>query len=109
MTDIQLLHVTAETMLAALVWVLYRRQNGAARRLAALEAEQGLARKRTEAATGGLHIRLLGLERSGRQAAAPAAVTAPLPPAPKPQLNRGELDLLMKVRQLTGNTGIPAC
>jgi len=106
-------HVVVEAALAALVWVLLRRWNAAQRLAAALEIELGLVKKRFEAATAGFHIRLLQVERQSKStvAAATASVGSgrTFPPAASPSrhateapaLNRGEWDLMMKVRQLT--------
>ena len=124
-TPLGLIHLIAETILAGLLWILYRRLIAWQKRLEALENEQALSRKRNEAATAGLHIRLLAVERHARQAAAapgpirvlavskPAAAAAapprrdgaapqpePGPAAPLSQLSRGERDLLAKLRQL---------
>jgi hypothetical protein len=91
-----------ETALAGLVWVLLRRIYCSRKRLVVLETEVGLVKKRFEAATAGFHIRLLHLEQQTKRAAAAVAGTS-LPH----QANRGEYELRMKIRQLTGATGPP--
>jgi len=111
-------HVAIEAALAALAWVLYRRLNHAWRLLAVVETELGLARKRFEAATSGFHIRLLAVERQSKLSAGAAAgagwsqaragLAAPPAgalvrrPSEPVRLNRGEWDLMRKVRQLNG-------
>ncbi|HYM10983.1 MAG TPA: hypothetical protein VEU62_09625 [Bryobacterales bacterium] len=123
-SGLQLIPLALEAILAALVWLLYRRAGGARRDLLALETAQGLMKKRFEAATAGLHLRLLHVERQLRQAPPeiPSAGRVALrtvethersivPPAvrplaadpthPRDRLSRGEMDLLRKVRQLT--------
>lgn len=118
--DLTLIHFTVEAGLAAVVWLLYRRLEAVRSELPAIGATQEKAKRRSEAATGGLHMRLLTVERYLRQthaqahAAAPAAApvarrTAPAEAAapaaaiaPKGQLTRGEMDLFLKVRQMNG-------
>lgn len=103
--DAQLLHMVhlaVETALAALIWVLLRRVYASRKRLMVLETEVGLVKKRFEAATAGFHIRLLHLEQQTKRAAAAVAV-ASLPH----QVNRGEYELRMKIRQLTAATPEP--
>jgi hypothetical protein len=96
-------HLAVELLLAALVWVLLRRLHAARQAARALETELGLVKKRFEAATSGLHIRLLDVERRSKLAAGAAAGASPRPASPQPApLNRGESDLLRKVRQLRG-------
>jgi hypothetical protein len=91
-------HLAVELVLAAVVWVLLRRLHTARQSARALETELGLVKKRFEAATSGLHIRLLEVERRTKPAAGAAAAGA----SPRPPLNRGEWDLLRKVRELRG-------
>jgi len=114
-------HVAITTLLAALVWMLYRRQYSLRRRLTALESELGLVKKRFEAATAGLHIRVLTVEKYARQgravtpsAAGAAAVGSrrlpaggPAEPPPPAALSPGEQDLWRKLRRLGRNQAIP--
>ena len=98
--DLQLIYITFEAILAALVWLLYRRSGQARRERIELEAAQGLMKKRFEAATAGLHFRLQQVERQLKQAPAAARREAPAGLiAARAPLSRGEADLLMKVRQ----------
>lgn len=90
-------HMVVEVVLAGLVWVLLHRLHTARRWLTALETELGLVKKRFEAATAGFHIRLLQVEKQTKMAASAAAGAGRVP-----QLNRGEYDLMMKVRRLGG-------
>jgi hypothetical protein len=118
-SDLELIHIGVETILAGLVWVLFRRAEAARCEIIAREAECGLIKKRFEAATAGLHFRLLHVERLWKQAAAwkaPIQSRREWPASPPParaangnprgsavartQLSRGEMDLLLKVRQL---------
>lgn len=105
--DLHVIHFTAEAILLALIGVLFRRLETARREMRAFETAQGLMKRRFAAATAGLHVRLLAVERAVKEHAAAAR------PAPelarggeaavsKTQLSRGELELLMKVRQLNG-------
>ena len=114
--DLHLIHFTLEALLAVLAWVLFRRLDAARRRIGALETAQGLMKRRSEAATAGLHSRLLHVERQLKQplASPPGSLGAgkrtngaeSLKPSgamvARTQLSRGEFDLLMKVRQLNG-------
>jgi|GEM_PF-6706050 len=100
---------------------LYRRAGALRRDILALELEHGLMKKRFEAATGGLHVRLLQVERRLRPIGAAVsqrtAASAPdlgasagageeqIPPPleAKNQLSRGEMELLKKIRRLASH------
>ncbi len=95
----QFLHFAIEAVLAAVVCLLYRRGESIRRRGIRLETEHGLVKKRFEAATAGLHIRLLQVEmrlKERRRSSAPPEACV----ADAAQFSRGELALLMKVRQI---------
>ncbi len=107
-------HFGLEALLAAAVAVLFRLLARQRARLTALETETGVMRKRHDAANAGFHIRLLQVEKGSRSAAAAAAGGPGVPPsapagAPPPaavladpsRLNRGERDLMQKIRGLT--------
>jgi hypothetical protein len=105
--DLHVIHFTVEAILVALIGVLFRRLEAARREMRALGTAQGLMKRRFEAATAGLHTRLLAVERAVKQHAAAARPTLELvrsgdPAIKKTQLSRGELEVLMKVRQLNG-------
>jgi hypothetical protein len=91
---VELAHFGVELLLGAFIGVLYGRARRWRRELAALETDQGLTKKKFEAATAGLHIRLLSVEQRSRPLPATAA------PTPQRSLSRGEMDLLMKIRRL---------
>jgi hypothetical protein len=79
--------IAANAILAVMLWRLHRLNEQLRERIGAAETEQGMAKKRVEAATGGLHIRVLQVERRARQAAsagaaAQAAAQPFLQPAP---------------------------
>jgi hypothetical protein len=114
-----LVHIAVESVLAALVWALSRRASACRRRMIVLETAQELMKKKFEAATAGLHLRLLWLERQCRQSPArprpdAAGWQAELakalesepdgkparPPQDKRRLSRGELELQEKIRRL---------
>lgn len=113
--DLDVIHFTLEGALAGLAGMLFRRLDAARRQIVALETAQGAIRRRFEAATAGLHTRLLTVERASKQLhtvsnanASPARRPAPEllrgggALAAKTQLSRGEMELLTKVRQLSG-------
>lgn len=80
--------------LCALVWLLWRHADHQRRRLAALETEQGLLRKKLDAAVEDLNRRL---ERAERLPPRPAR---PAPVATAGRLPRRAVELLEKVRRL---------
>ena len=95
-------HILVEAVLAALVWVLLSRLHAARKTAMVLQTELGLVKKRFEAATAGFHIRLLQVEKQTKVAAGAAAGAGRSAQvlSLSPQLNRGEYDLMRKVRQL---------
>ena len=114
MKNLSPLHIGVEIVLAGLVWLLLRRQNNSRALMAVVEAGLGLVKKRFEAATMGLHIRLLLAERQlkGTQGALPGSFAVVKrshvlrwprrqETGDPPQLSRGEMDLLHKVRQIS--------
>src|SRR5262245_49410351 len=94
-----LIHFAIEAALAVLMWVLHWRGEAIRRRAVALETEHGLVKKRFEAATAGLHFRLLHVEKRLKEllrgTAAPETRMSGMA-----ELSRGEMALLMKVREI---------
>ncbi len=94
------IHFAIEAVLAALICILYRRGAAARRATIVLETEHGLVKKRFEAATAGLHFRLLQVEKRLRELLRGTATPETRLPGAT-QLSRGEMALLMKVRQIS--------
>ncbi len=121
-THLPWMQIGVAALAAFALGVLYRWASALRRDILALELEHGLMKKRFEAATGGLHVRLLQVERRLRpiaaavslqtgvsaadlRASAGAGEARILPPlGAKNQLSRGEMELLKKIRQLASHS-----
>jgi len=97
---LHIFHIAVELMLASAVLMLAQRLHSRRRSLTAIETELGLIKKRYEAATAGFHIRLLRVEAQSRMGTATAGTARSGRTGTVVQFNRGERELLMKVRRL---------